>query len=65
MSSEVNNRQVEAVRAAIGLTGQFAAVDSGLSREKDIMLQVYTRYAVLGRAVGQPRRKHLFARRSA
>ncbi|MEP7288746.1 MAG: ATP-binding cassette domain-containing protein [Chloroflexota bacterium] len=54
------NREPEAVRAAIGLTGQFAAVDQVLTGEENLMLMVYLRH--LERSKGQNRVRELLER---
>ena len=54
------NREPEAVRAIIGLTGQFSAVDSILTGEENMMLMVNLRH--LDRHKGQSRTAELLER---
>ena len=54
------NREPEAVRAAIGLTGQFAAVDQVLTGEENLMLMVALRH--LDRHEGRRRTMELLER---
>lgn len=54
------NREPEAVRAAIGLTGQFAAVDQLLTGEENMMLMVNLRH--LDRREGKRRTAELLER---
>ncbi len=54
------NREPEAVRAIIGLTGQFSAVDSILTGEENMMLMVNLRH--LDRRKGQSRTAELLER---
>lgn len=54
------NREPEAVRKVIGLTGQFSAVDNVLTGEENMMLMVNLRH--LDRREGQRRAKELLER---
>src|SRR5579864_2232236 len=54
------NREPEAVRAVIGLTGQFAAVDQVLTGEENMMLMVALRH--LDRREGRRRAVELLER---
>ncbi len=52
--------QPEAVRAAIGVTGQFSAVDDLLSGEENLLLMADLRH--IGKAAGRRRAEELLAR---
>jgi ABC-2 type transport system ATP-binding protein len=54
------NKQPEAVRAVIGVTGQFSAVDNVLTGEENLMLMANLRH--LDRREGQRRTKELLER---